>query len=127
MAESLFLDDISTGASNDIQRASAMARKMVTVYGMSEKLGPVSFDSGHDEVFIGRSMAQAKTYSEEVAAQIDAEVKAIIDTGYRRCQQVLGEHRQQLVQVADYLLEHERMSGEEFARVMGEPKATPEA
>ncbi len=127
VAESLFLDDISTGASNDIQRASAMARKMVTVYGMSEKLGPVSFDSGHDEVFIGRSMAQAKTYSEEVAAQIDAEVKAIIDTGYRRCQQVLGEHRQQLVQVADYLLEHERMSGEEFARVMGEPKATPEA
>ena len=127
VAESLFLDDISTGASNDIQRASAMARKMVTVYGMSEKLGPVSFDSGHDEVFIGRSMAQAKTYSEEVAAQIDAEVKAIIDTGYRRCQQVLGEHRQQLVQVADYLLEHERMSGEEFARVMGEPKATPDA
>ncbi len=74
VAESLFLDDISTGASNDIQRATAMARKMVTSYGMSEKLGAVSFDSGHDEVFIGRSMAQAKSYSEEVAAQIDGEV-----------------------------------------------------
>ena len=83
VAESLFLNDISTGASNDIQRASDLARKMVTAYGMSDKLGAVSFDSGHDEVFIGRSMAQAKTYSEEVAAQIDSEVKAIIDQGYR--------------------------------------------
>ena len=86
VAESLFLDDISTGASNDIQRASEIARKMVTAYGMSERLGSVSFDSGSDEVFIGRSMAQAKTYSEEVAAQIDQEVKAIIDAAYRRCQ-----------------------------------------
>ena len=119
VAESLFLDDISTGASNDIQRATAMARKMVTSYGMSEKLGAVSFDSGHDEVFIGRSMAQAKSYSEEVAAQIDGEVKAIIDAGYRRCQQVLEQHRQQMEAVAAYLLEHETMSGEDFAAVMG--------
>lgn len=127
VAEALFLDDISTGASNDIQRASGMARKMVTVYGMSERLGAVSFDSGHDEVFIGRSMAQAKSYSEEVAAQIDAEVRAIIDGGYRRCEEVLEAHRPQMEKVAAYLLEHETMSGEEFAQIMGTPKAVPAA
>ena len=124
VAEELFLDDISTGASNDIQRATSMARRMVTVYGMSEKLGAVSFDSGHDEVFIGRSMAQAKSYSEEVAAQIDSEVKAIIDRGYHRCQEVLEAHRAQVTAVADYLLEYETMSAEDFTRVMGQPKAT---
>ena len=122
VAESLFLDDISTGASNDIQRASALARKMVASYGMSEKLGAVSFDSGHDEVFIGRSMAQAKTYSEEAAARIDQEVKAIIDAGCLRCRQVLEAHRPQMEAAAAWLLEHETMSGEEFARVMGFPK-----
>ena len=123
VAEELFLDDISTGASSDIQRASTMARRMVTVYGMSEKLGAVSFDSGHDEVFIGRSMAQTKSYSEEVAAQIDSEVKAIIDKAYHRCQEVLEAHREQLIRVAEYLLEYETMSAEDFTRVMGEPKA----
>ncbi len=123
VAESLFLDDISTGASNDIQRASALARKMVTVYGMSEKLGAISFDSGHDEVFIGRSMAQTKGYSEAVAAQIDSEVKAIIDRAYDRCRQELTRHGEKLRQVAEYLLEHETMSGEEFSRVMGVEKA----
>ena len=126
VAESLFLDDISTGASSDIQRASAMARKMVTVYGMSAALGPVSFESGHDEVFIGRSMAQAKTYSEEVAAQIDAEVKALIDRGCAKCREVLEERRERLIEVAEYLLVHETMSGEEFAGLMGEPKAVLE-
>ena len=124
VAEELFLEDISTGASNDIQRATSMARRMVTVYGMSEKLGAVSFDSGHDEVFIGRSMAQAKSYSEEVAAQIDSEVKAIIDRGYHRCQEMLEAHRAQVTAVADYLLEYETMSAEDFTRVMGQPKAT---
>ena len=126
VAESLFLDDISTGASNDIQRASEIARKMVTAYGMSERLGSVSFDSGHDEVFIGRSMAQAKTYSEEVAAQIDQEVKAIIDAAYHRCEEVLSAHRQQMEAVSAYLLEHETMSGEDFAGVMGFPKVLAE-
>ena len=125
VAESLFLDDISTGASNDIQRATAMARKMVVTYGMSRELGAVCFDSGHDEVFIGRSMAQAKTYSEEVAALIDREVKAIIDAGYRRCQEELERRREQMEAVASYLLEHETMSGEDFAAVMGFPKVKP--
>ena len=123
-AEELFLGDISTGASNDLQRASAMARRMVTAYGMSERLGAVSYDSGHDEVFIGRSMAQAKRYSEEVAAQIDQEVKAIIDAGCRRCREVLEQYREQTERAAQYLLEHETMSGEDFAAVMGFPKVT---
>ncbi|MCI8878375.1 MAG: ATP-dependent zinc metalloprotease FtsH [Oscillospiraceae bacterium] len=126
VAEALFLDDISTGASNDIQRATAMARKMVMVYGMSAALGPVSFDSGHDEVFIGRSMAQAKSYSEEVAAKIDAEVKALIDKGYHRCEEILAARREKLIEIAEYLLIHETMSGEEFAAAMGEPKAVLE-
>ena len=123
-AEELFLGDISTGASTDLQRASAMARRMVTTYGMSERLGAVSYDSGHDEVFIGRSMAQAKSYSEEVAAQIDQEVKAIIDAGCRRCREVLEQYREQTERAAQYLLEHETMSGEDFAAVMGFPKVT---
>ncbi len=123
VAEALVLGDISTGASNDIQRASSMARRMVTVYGMSEKLGAVSFDSGSDEVFIGRSMAQAKNYSEEVAALIDEEVKSIIDAGYKRCEEVLTQHRDALERVAQYLLENETMSGEKFVEVMGFPKA----
>jgi len=123
VAEALFLDDISTGASNDIQRASGIARKMVMSYGMSARLGAVSFDSGHDEVFIGRSMAQAKTYSETVAAQIDGEVKAIIDAAYRRCEEVLEAHREQMEAAASYLLEHETLSGEDFAALMGCPKA----
>ena len=127
-AEELFLGDISTGASNDLQRASAMARRMVTVYGMSERLGAVSYDSGHDEVFIGRSMAQAKSYSEEVAAQIDQEVRAIIDAGCRRCRETLERYREQTERAAQYLLERETMSGEDFAAVMGFPKVTdPEA
>ena len=122
VAESLFLSDVSTGASNDIQRASGLARKMVMNYGMSARLGAVSFDSGSDEIFIGRSMAQAKSYSEEVAAQIDEEVKGIIDSGYRRCQEVLEAHRPQVEAVAAWLLEHETMSAEDFENVMGFPK-----
>ncbi len=125
VAEAMFLGDISTGASNDIQRASHMARKMVTAYGMSPELGPISFDTGSDEVFIGRSMAQAKVYSEEVAAKIDAEVKRIVDAAYRRCEESLEKYRDKIEAVAGYLLEHETMSGEDFAGVMGFPKAKP--
>ena len=117
VAESLFLDDISTGASNDIQRASEIARKMVTAYGMSERLGSVSFDSGSDEVFIGRSMAQAKTYSEETANLIDEEVKALLDEAYRTCETILTRDRAYLDKVAQYLLEHEVMDGEEFEKI----------
>ena len=117
VAEELVLGDISTGASNDLERATAIARAMVTKYGMSQRLGTVVFDSGHDEIFIGRSMAQARTYSEEVAGLIDEEVKNIIDQAYRRCQEILTAQRKELEQVAEYLLEHETMDAAAFAQV----------
>ena len=120
VAESLCLGDISTGASNDIQRATAIARKMVAVYGMSETLGTVSFDSGHDEVFIGRTMGHSRGYSEAVAAQIDQEVKSMMDGAYSRCQDLLEAHRPQLEAVAKYLLEHETMERDAFLKVFGE-------
>ena len=117
VAEKLMLGDISTGASNDIQRASQIARKMVSVYGMSDRLGSISFESGHDEIFIGRSMAQAKPYSEQVAAQIDEEVKSIVDAAYERCEDILSRDQKHLIAVAEFLLAHETMSAEEFEAV----------
>ncbi len=98
-AEELMLGDISTGASNDLERATSIARAMVTKYGMSEKLGTVVFDTGHDEVFIGRSMAQARTYSEEIAGQIDEEIRAIIDDAHARCREILSAQKERLIQV----------------------------
>ncbi len=121
-AEALMLEDISTGASNDIQRATAMARKMVGTYGMSERLGNVAFDTGHDEVFIGKSMTQTRPYSEETAAEMDGEIRRIIDAAYERATSILEENRPQLVQVAEYLLANEVMSGEEFEKVFAEEK-----
>jgi len=117
VAEQLCLGDISTGASNDIQRATSIARKMVASYGMSEKLGTVAFDSGHDEVFIGRTMGQSRGYSEAVAAQIDEEVKNIVSAAYNRCEQLLTENRKALNDVAAYLLEHETMDRAAFLKV----------
>ena len=127
VAEKLVMDDISTGASNDIERASDIARRMVTRYGMSDKLGPIAFGSDHDEVFLGRDFAASKNYSEEVASLIDEEVKRIIDEAYRRCEQMLQEHMDILDRVAAYLLEHETMSGEAFEKVFnGEEAQVPE-
>ena len=123
VVEKLILGDISTGASNDIQRASGLARKMVTVYGMSDKIGTISFESGHDEIFIGRSMAQQRTYSEKVAAEIDEEIKAIIDGAAAHCEGILEKNREKLHAVAAYLLEHETMDAGEFERVMAAPAA----
>jgi len=125
VAEKLCLGDISTGASNDIQRATAIARKMVASYGMSDRMGTVAFDSGHDEVFIGRTMGQSRGYSEAVAAQIDEEVKAVVGAAYQRCEDILSSHRKQLDAVANYLLEHETMEREDFLKVFeesGEPE-----
>ena len=119
VAEQLVLGDVSTGASNDIQRASQIAHKMVAVYGMSEKIGAVSFDSGH-EVFIGRTMSQGRSYSEQVAAQIDEEVRAVIGDAYRRCEEILQRDRAQLETVAQYLLDHETMDRAAFLAVFGE-------
>ena len=121
VAEQLTLGDISTGAGNDIQRASSIARNMVMRYGMSDRLGSVTFDTGHDEVFIGRSMAQAKSYSEEVAGIIDEEVKTLIDNAYARCESILKAHAKELDLVARYLLEHETMDAKTFEQVFTDP------
>lgn len=114
VAEKLVLDDISTGASNDIERASKIARQMVTKYGMSEKIGPISFGSENDEVFIGRDFMQTRNTSERVAAEIDDEVMTIIDNSYNRCTELLQANMEQLERVAQALMEREKISGEEF-------------
>ncbi len=113
-AEKLVLNDISTGASNDIMRSTKMARDMVMKYGMSDALGPMTFGSDNDEVFLGMSYAQTRDYSEQVAAEIDREVRNIIDGAYRRCEALLEEHREQLERVALALIEKEKLTGEEF-------------
>ena len=116
-AEQLVLGDISTGASTDISRATQLARKMVGTYGMSEQLGNVAFDAGHDEVFIGKSMAQTRPYSEKTAAEMDGEIRRIMDDAYARCTAILEQYRPQLVEVAEYLLANETMTAEEFEKV----------
>ena len=118
VAEALVLGDISTGASNDIERASKIARAMVTKYGMSEKLGAITFGSGQEEVFLGRDFTTQKNFSEETSGLIDVEVKRIIDTAYRRTEDILNEHMDKLQAVANVLLEKEKIDGEEFAEIM---------
>ena len=120
VAEALILDDVSTGASNDIERATKMARSMVTVYGMSEKLGTIMFDGDQGEVFLGRDLAQSKTYSEETAAIIDEEIKRIIDTAYDKAKKILSKNIDKLHIVAGILLEKEKIDGEEFDKVFEE-------
>ena len=114
MAEKHFLDDISTGASGDIQQATNLARSMVTRYGMSDRLGPILYDSADHSIFIGRDFGTTKSYSEETAGVIDEEVKAIFDRAAAECERILTEHREQLIAIAEYLLVHETMEGEEF-------------
>lgn len=118
VAESLILDDISTGASNDIERASKIARSMVMRYGMSEKLGTITFGNDQEEVFLGRDINNTKNYSDEIAAVIDLEVKRIIDTGYARAKKILEENVNKLHAVAQVLLEKEKIEGEEFESLM---------
>ena len=113
-AEQLVLGDISTGASNDIQRATSLARRMVGTYGMSEKLGTVAFDAGSDEVFIGKSMGHTRPYSEKTAAEMDGEIRAIIDEAYQKAQDILRTYQKQLTEIAEYLLANETMSGDVF-------------
>lgn len=117
VAEKLVLHDISTGASNDLERATSIAHAMVAKYGMSDQLGSVVYDDHKGEVFIGRSMAQAKPYSESVAAAIDHEVKVLIDRAYQKCEGLLKTYMPQLETTAQYLLEHEVMSAEAFEAV----------
>ena len=114
VSEHLFLDDISTGASSDIQKSSAIARSMVTKYGMSDRIGPISFDDSSHSVFIGRDFSQTKSYSEKTAAAIDDEVKRIFDDANALCEKLLTEHKDLVAATAEYLLEHETMDGEVF-------------
>jgi cell division protease FtsH len=114
VSEALNLNDISAGASNDIERATGIARSMVTKYGMSDELGPISFDSPSEEVFLGRDFATNKHISEQVSSQIDAEIKKIITSAYTRCEDILRKNSDKVKEVADYLLEHEKMDSETF-------------
>ena len=117
IAEKLMLDDISTGASNDLDRATAIAKSMVMRYGMSDAIGPVVYDNGEGEVFLGRDYAHTKSYSEKIAAKIDDEVRNIIDEAYERCSGILKENMDLLNLTAQYLLENEVMDSEAFAYV----------
>ena len=127
VAEALVLGDISTGASNDIERATEIARSMVTKYGMSEKLGPIAFGSEGHQVFLGKDYNNVRNYSESVAAQIDDEIEVIVRNAYTRTETILKEHMDKLHAIAQYLFENEKMSGEEFAKVMEEKPESPEA
>ncbi len=118
VAEALVLGDISTGASNDIQRATEIARNMITKYGMSEKLGPIAFTSEDNEVFLGKNYSQVRNYSESVAAEIDAEVENLITNAYKRTEAILSEHMDKLHLVAKELFLNEKMSGEDFTKLM---------
>ncbi len=120
VAEKLILNDISTGASSDIESATGIARRMVTVFGMSEKLGPMTFGSDHDEVFIGRDLGRSRNYSEEVAAMIDSEIMALIDEGYKKAEALLKEHVEKLHAVAQALLEKEKLEEAEFEAIFAE-------
>ena len=122
VAEALVLGDISTGASNDIERATQIARAMVTKYGMSERLGPICYGSDNNEVFIGRDMGHMKNYSEKVAAEIDEEIQKIVGRGYQKTEQLLSEHMDKLHKVAQFLFVNEKMSGAEFKELMEAPE-----
>ncbi|PAB57623.1 ATP-dependent zinc metalloprotease FtsH [Anaeromicrobium sediminis] len=121
MAEKLVLDDISTGASNDIERATSIARAMVTKYGMSDALGPISYSSD-EEVFLGRDFSSKSNYSEEVASKIDAEIRNIIDKGYERAEQILTDNMDKLYLIAETLLEVETLNAEEFDKLFDDNK-----
>ena len=117
VAEALILNDVSTGASNDIERATAIARNMVTKYGMSDRIGTLTLGSDQDQVFLGRDLAHAKTYSEETASVIDEEIKKIVDTAYAKAKQILTEHIDKLHAVAGILLEKEKIEADEFEQI----------
>ena len=118
IAEKLVLDDISTGASNDLERATKIAKAMVTRYGFSNRLGPIVYGQNENEVFLGRDFGHTRDYSETVAAQIDEEIRAVIDSGYDQCESILTEHMDQLHKVAEFLYEFEKINGADFDRLM---------
>ena len=125
VAEKIIFNDISTGASNDIERASEQARKMVTRYGMSEKLGPIAFGQNNDEVFLGKDYNHMRNYSEAVASQIDDEVEKIILNAYKQTEDILTEHIDKLHAVARELVKREKLTGDEFRRIMNGEELEP--
>ncbi|MGN0464512.1 MAG: ATP-dependent metallopeptidase FtsH/Yme1/Tma family protein, partial [Acutalibacteraceae bacterium] len=129
VAEDLVIGDISTGASNDIERASEISRKMVTKYGMSDNIGPISFGSDNDEVFLGKTYNHVRNYSEKTAAEIDDEIDNIMKNAYSRCKNILNDNMDKLHTVAQYLIRNEKVSGEVFKQLMegGEPLLTQSA
>ena len=126
VAEALVLGDISTGASNDIEKATKTATNMVVKFGMSDVIGPINYTSGSNEVFIGRDMGQVKNYSDETASKIDAEIHAIIANAYQKTEDILNAHMSKLHEIAAYLIKHEKMSGEVFKKVMEGTYIEPE-
>ncbi len=127
VAESLVLDDISTGASNDIERATKIARAMVTHYGMSEKLGTINYDSSENEVFIGRDLGRSRDYSERTAAEIDDEVTRIINEAYSKCKKLLSENLDKLLALSDALLEKETIYSKDFEKIFNGEKLDEES
>ena len=135
VAEQLVLEDISTGASNDLERATSTARSMVTRYGFSERLGPVVYGTDQAQTFLGRDLGQGKGYSEAIATEIDSEVRDIVEDGYETARRILTEHMPELHKLAKYLMEREKISGDEFKIIMEggelppleEPEAVPKA
>ena len=121
VSEKLNLDDISTGASNDIERASSIAKKMVTKYGMSDKIGPIIYGSDSNEVFLGRDFATQRDYSESIASLIDNEIKKIIDNAYNKAEEILKTNHDKVVKVAEFLLKNEKMSGKDFNAIFEKP------
>ncbi|MGN0577138.1 MAG: ATP-dependent zinc metalloprotease FtsH [Ruminiclostridium sp.] len=118
VAEKIVLEDISTGASNDIERATNVARSMVTRYGFSEKLGPIVYGTDSNEVFLGRDYSHGRNYSENIAAEIDAEIRELVETGYESARNILETHRDCLERVAAYLIKNEKMNGDVFEKLM---------
>ncbi|MCB2294873.1 ATP-dependent zinc metalloprotease FtsH [Clostridium algoriphilum] len=124
VAEKLILHDISTGAKNDIDRASAIARKMIMEYGMSDELGPISFGNDHNEVFLGRDLGKSRNFSEEIANKIDSEVKAIIDEAYSKAEKILAENESKLHAVAQELLLKEKLEGADFEAIIARTESS---
>ena len=123
VAEDIFLQDISAGASNDIERATKLARNMVARFGMCEVIGPISYDGG-DELFIGRDYQSTKGYSEKVAGAIDDEMKNVIDRAYAQCREILQRDEEKVRKVVNFLMEHETMSGAQFTQCMNGEEIT---
>ena len=126
VAESVVFGDVTTGAQNDLERATQMARQMVTEFGMSERLGPVTLGRKQHEVFLGRDIVEDRNYSEEIAYAIDQEVRRIVDECYDRVKSLLVEHREKLEEITRLLLEQEVLEGEELDRVLGNGNEAPE-